>query len=170
MRFRSPRGRSIWLALCILAALPLRVDGNEGGGFHGIRWGANLAEVPDLTLTESASRVQTYEHKHGPPRLGEAELEMMRFVAIDGRFARVSIRYAGEENHARLLAFLQARFGPIEREPGSMLRGLNQQFTWRTADTMVNLTYRSDRERGDLFIESRTFAPRFMDILPEHAF
>jgi hypothetical protein len=130
----------------------------------------SLDESPDLKLVESSERIQAYEFKNGPPKLGKAELGMARLVAIKGKFARVSIRYSGEQNHAHVLAYLQSEFGPVERSPGSMMRGLNQQFTWRSEETEVNLTYQSFQERGSVFIESRTLAPRFNDVLPDSAY
>jgi hypothetical protein len=57
--------------------------------------------------------------------LGEAKVIMFRFVAADGEFARVAIRYSGEKNHDHMLTYLQSLFGPTERSPVSMMRGLN---------------------------------------------
>jgi len=142
----------------------------EFKGFYGIPWGANLAEHTELKLVDSTEHVQTYELKEGPPVLGEVNLSMLRFVATDRQFARVAIRYTGEKNHAQILTHLQSIFGPTERSPGSMMRGLNQQFTWRSEETEVNLTYQSFQERGSVFIESRTLAPRFNDVLPDSAY
>ena len=139
-------------------------------GFHGIPWGANLAERDDLKLVEKTEHVQSYELKEESTVLGDAKLSMLRFVATDGQFARVAIRYSGETNHAHILRYLQSMFGPTERSPGSMMRGLNQQFTWRSEETEVNLTYQSFQERGNVFIESRTLAPRFNDVLPDSSF
>jgi hypothetical protein len=139
-------------------------------GLRGIRWGTRLADVPHLKLVESTKRIQTYEWEKGPPQLGDTQVSKMQLVAIDGEFARVSIRYSGESNHRRILAYLESHFGPIDRSPGRMMRGLNQQYSWRTDETQVNLMYHSFRERGDVFFESRTLAPRFLDVLPEHAF
>lgn len=145
-------------------------DKTELKGFRGIPWGANLAERTELKLVETTEHVQSYELKDDSQLLGEAKLTMLRFVATDGQFARVAIRYSGEKNHAHILAYLQSIFGPTERSPGSMMRGLNQQFTWRSEETEVNLTYQSFQERGSVFIESRTLAPRFNDVLPDSAY
>lgn len=139
-------------------------------GFNGLRWGTKLADVPHLTLVDSTRRMQTYEWEEGPPHVGDAQVSKMQLVAIDGEFARVAIRYSGESNHTKILAFLESRYGPIDRSLGRMMRGMNQQYSWRTEETQVNLTYHSFRERGDVFIESRTLAPRFLDVLPEHAY
>lgn len=82
----------------------------------------------------------------------------------------ITIRYHGQRSHDEILGYLQTKYGPIERLPGSMIRGPNQQSTWRGHETEVNLTYNDGQERGYIFIESRTLAPRFNDVLPEHAF
>jgi hypothetical protein len=51
-----------------------------------------------------------------------------------------------------------------------MMRGLNQQFTLRSDETEVRLTYQSFQERGNVFIESRTLSPRFNDVLADSAY
>lgn len=136
-------------------------------GFNGLPWGSSLAGRPDFTLVASFEPIMEYELAQGPVPLGEARVNSMRFSTIEGRFARVTIRYRGQATHDRVMAYLQATFGPADRTQGSMLRGLNQQFNWRGSDTEVTLTYESNDERGYLFIESRQLAGRFNDALPE---
>lgn len=150
-----------------LAAGPMTTDPN---GFYGFQWGTSLSEVQDLIKVESGEHIQAYELKRGPLKLGEATVDSLRFVTFDEQFARVTIHYRGNQTHNQILTHLQSLFGPIERIPGSMMRGLNQQFTWRGPNTEVNLTYQENLTRGFVSIESRTLAPRFMDVLPEHAF
>ena len=50
-----------------------------------------------------------------------------------------------------------------------MARGLNQQYNWRGSDTEINLTYQAGTERGYIFIDSRTLAPRFNDYITDSA-
>jgi hypothetical protein len=172
-----PKRGSIVLFSCMLALSANDLWVNAPGaektdlkGFYGIPWGVSLAERGELKLVDKTEHVQSYELKEGPPMLGEAKVIMFRFVAADGEFARVAIRYSGEKNHDHMLTYLQSLFGPTERSPVSMMRGLNQQFTWRSDETEVNLIYQSFQERGNVFIESRTLAPRFNDVLPDNAF
>ncbi len=139
---------------------------NDPHGFHGIPWGASLANNPDFTLVTSSNEIKEYELKNGPPPLGEARVDSMRFTTIEGQFARVTIRYRGQKTHDQVLAYLQATFGQTDRTQGSMMRGLNQQFNWRGTDTEVNLTYEGAGERGYLFIESRMLAGKFNEHLP----
>ncbi|HET9961594.1 MAG TPA: hypothetical protein VFQ34_04620 [Nitrospiraceae bacterium] len=162
----------ILVGAMLLAAPSLWAGTSERdpSGFHGIRWGANLAEVSELTPVQSSPRIVEYELKAEPPQVDGIPVEQLRFVSIEDQFARVAIRYSGSGTHSRILEYLQARFGPIDRTPGSMLRGMSQQYNWRGEETEANLTYDSYRQRGAVFIESRTLAPRFNDMLPEGAY
>jgi hypothetical protein len=143
---------------------------NDPNGYHGIAWGAPLAQAPDLTLIKTVERLSEFDLKAGTPTLGDAKVESMRFIAIDEQFARVVIRYTGKNTHEQMLVYLQKQYGPLDRTPGSMMRGLNQQFNWRGSDTEVNLVYESARDRGFVFIESRVLAAKFNEGLSETAY
>ena len=143
---------------------------NDPEGFQGLRWGTSLEDIDGLLLISSWQHINEYEFAAGPPRIGKASPESVKLSTVDGKFARVTVRYHGQTTHTQLLAYLESQFGRIERMPGSMVRGLNQQYNWRGPETEINLTYQAMGERGFLFIESRTFAPRFTDTLPEHAY
>ena len=155
------------LAATASAAVNLRNDPN---GFHGIPWGSSLAQRPDLVLKESGETIKGYEPTDGPLTLGEADVEMIRFLTIDDRFARVIIRYKGKANHDRIVPYLESQYGAIDRIPGQMIRGLNQQYNWRGTDTEINLTYQSQGERGFVSFDSRVLAPRFLDALSDSAY
>lgn len=152
-------------AAMTLPLLPLHAANllNDPKGFHDIRWGASLDDVSGLVLVASGERIKEYDLKDGPLPLGEAKVDSMRFFSIDGKFARVAIRYHGKRTHEQVLAYLQSRFGPVDQLPGSMMRGLNQEFTWEGPESQVTLTYEDFKERGFLFIESRTLAPKFLE-------
>lgn len=138
---------------------------NDPQGFRGIPWGSSLTDLENLTLTDSGERVKRYDMKQEPLTLGEARVDSMRLYTIDGKFARAAIYYRGQSVHNLVVAYLESKFGPIDRAPGSMVRGLNQQYNWRGTDTEINLTYQGQGERGFLFIESRALAPRLTDAL-----
>lgn len=161
-----------FLAACVvftpvLHAVPMV---NDPKGFNSIPWGAPLNDRPDLSLVNTASRIKEYDLKNGTLPLGEARVDMMRFSTVDGKFARVTIRYKGKDTLVRVLAHLQQLYGPLDRTPGQMMRGANQQYNWRGTDTEVNMTFDGMGERGFLFIESTVLAPRFNDSLPESAY
>lgn len=156
------------LVLALLGAPPHAAEismANDPKGFQDIPWEAPLAKFPDLILVDSNDRIKIYERKSGPASLGEVPVEFVRLSTIDDKFARVTVRYHGKDTHARLLAYLQSAYGPLDRTPESMMRGLNQEFHWRGGETEVSLVYDGHRERGHLFIESRTLAPNFLEAI-----
>ena len=170
--------RLLWLPLALLLivclvpalipdpALPAATMTNDPKGFRGITWGSALANVPDLNLVTKGEHITEYALKQSPPSLGEVAVDALRFLAYDGEFARVTIRYKGKKTHEQVLAYLQSQYGPIDRTPGSMMRGLNQQFDWRGTETEITLTYEARGERGFISIDSMLLAPRFNELLP----
>lgn len=143
---------------------------NDPKGFNGIAWGAALDNRPDLTLISTARRIKEYDFKSGPGPLGEAKVEMMRLSTVDGKFARVTIRYRGQLTHTQVLTHLQAQYGPLDSSPGQTMRSFNQQFNWRGADTEINMTYDAPGERGFVFIESIALEPYFTESIHEQDF
>src|SRR5688572_6002862 len=136
---------------------------NDPRGFGDLTWGVPLADRRDMTVVRADERIVDYRMKESRPRFAETEVESVVFSTIHDEFARVTIRYRGEGTHKKVLTYLQQTYGTIEKLPGQMTRGLNQQYNWRGPETEINLTYESDRDRGYLFIESRTLSPRFND-------
>jgi hypothetical protein len=147
-------------------AVPMQNDPN---GFQSLPWGVTLAARPDLEITRAGPHVNEYQLKNYPPSYAGVPVESLRFLSVDEQFARVTIHYQGGDRHKQILAYLERQFGSLERVPGQMMRGLNQQYTWRGADTEINMTYHADTERGFVFIDSRTLAPRFNDRITDSA-
>lgn len=136
---------------------------NDPNGFGGIAWGAAFPESEAYVLAESGTRIKGYELKQGQPPLGEAKMEAMRFLTINGKFGRVVARYQGLQAHQQVLAYLEAKYGPLDRTPGQFSHGVAQHLNWRGQDTEINLTYDFQRERGLIFFESRSLARDFQD-------
>jgi hypothetical protein len=129
-------------------------------GFEGIPWGATLSESETFGKVEDAGRLKTYELKGGPPSFGPAKVESMKFTTVDGRFARVTVRYHGKETHDQLLAFLQSRYGPLDRTPGQFTGGPVKIFAWQGVETAVSLRYETRTDRGIIFFENPSLASR----------
>jgi hypothetical protein len=142
---------------------------NDPKGFQNIVWGAALKIRTDLEPTRKGQNFVEYQFKNTPPTFANIPVESLRLSTVDDQFARVTIRYQGEETHKRILAYLETEFGRMEHLPGQMLRGLNQQYNWRGNESEINLTYQASTERGFIFLDSRTLAPRFNDLLADTA-
>jgi hypothetical protein len=163
---------SVWTAV-LIALLPAAAAAglmkNDPKGFGNIAWGTSLAARSDLAVARTGPNVTEYEFRGLAPSFGGVPVQSVRLSTVDEQFARVTIRYQGEETHKRILAYLEREYGPVERLPGQMMRGLNQQYNWRGSDSEINVTYQASTERGFLFIDSRTLAPRFNDNIADTA-
>jgi hypothetical protein len=159
-----------WLIFITLGPPPASAGtmSNDPQGFHDIPWGVTLSERGDVEPTRTGSHVSEYRLKE-PPVFAGIEMASIALVSVDDQFARVIVRYQGEQTHKRVLRYLETQFGPIERIPGQMARGLNQQYNWRGPESEINLTYQAGTERGHIFIDSRSLAPRFNDHLTDSA-
>lgn len=169
-----PTFRVIFALLAVCALLrPSAAEAvsmvNDPKGFHNIPWGAALVARPDLEPARTGPHISEYRAKTGPPSFADTEMTSILYVSVDDQFARVTIRYDGEQTHKRVMNYLETQYGPLERIPGQMTRGLNQQYTWRGTETEINLTYQASTERGFIFIDSRTLAPRFNDHITDSA-
>lgn len=149
---------AMWLPVAAALAVPMQHDSN---GFEGIPWGAAFSESDTFIKTEDSGRVQTYELKGTAPALGPAPVDSMRFSTIDGKFARVMVRYSGKESHDRILGFLQQQFGPLDRTPGQVAGGVVKFFDWQGVDSEIILRYDVRTSQGVIFFESQVFRSRF---------
>jgi hypothetical protein len=157
----------VWLCCAqAVGAVPMT---NDPKGFHDITWGAMLTARQDLEPTRTSPHITEYRLKKDAPSFAGAAMTSIIYVSVDDQFARVVIRYQGDQVHRRVLSYMESQFGPLERIPGQMARGLNQQYNWRGPETEVNLTYQASTERGFIFIDSRTLAPRFNDYITDSA-
>lgn len=147
-------------------AVPMQNDPN---GFQSLAWGVALTARPDLEITRAGPHVNEYRLKDSVPSYAGVPVESLRFLSVDEQFARVTIHYQGTDRHKQILAYLEQQFGSLDRVPGQMMRGLNQQYTWRGSDTEISVTYHADTGRGFVFIDSRTLAPRFNDHITDSA-
>lgn len=163
-----------WISIltCLVAGTatggtPIEQDPN---GFFGITWGNPLAQRKDLQEIDSADTLQIYTLKQGTPHVEGIPMESVKLYGFDDQFARALFHYTGASTHQSLLQYLEDRFGKRGQTHRGMMRGLNQQYTWRGPETEITITYHGFRERGFLAAESRVLAPRFLDIHDDHSF
>ena len=158
-------------ALLLLTAGPVSAItmANDPHGYHNLRWGMPLADISDLMVTHEDTHTTDYIYRDRRPVYADIPVDSVLLSTVDAQFARVTIRYSGVQAHKQVLQYLEGTYGAIERLPGQMMRGLNQQYTWRGSETEISLTYEANRDRGFIFIESRNLAPRFQDRMSDTA-
>ena len=159
------------LLLCLSRPFPVHAVPmvNDPNGFQSLAWGIALTTRPDLEIARAGPHINEYQLKDSPPSYAGVPVVSLHLVSVDEQFARVTIHYQGEGRHKQILAYLERQFGSLERIPGQMMRGLNQQYTWRGTETEINVTYHANTERGFIFIDSRTLAPLFNDHMSDSA-
>jgi hypothetical protein len=117
-------------------------------------WGKPLTNRQDLKEIDSSNSLHIYTLKEGNPHVEGIPMESVKLYGFEDKYARALFRYKGAS-------------GPSH---GGMMRGLNQQYTWRGPETEITITYHGFRERGFLTAESRVLAPRFLDVHGDHSF
>ena len=138
-------------------------------GFRDLPWGTMLSSRQDMEMIRASTHIVEYLPKIDPLSFADTEMTSILYLSVDDQFARVTIRYHGSNVHKEVLTYLETRFGRLDRVPGQMTRGLTQQYNWRGSDTEINLTYQAGTERGYIFFDSRTLAPRFNDYITDSA-
>jgi hypothetical protein len=138
-------------------------------GFRDLPWGTMLSSRDDVETFRSSAHIVEYVPAMDQLSFADTQMTSILYLSVDDQFARVTIRYQGSHVHKQVLNFLETRFGRVDRVPGQMARGLTQQYTWRGSDTEINLTYQAGTERGYIFFDSRSLAPRFNDYITDSA-
>ena len=147
---------ALLFGLLLQTALALAVPIlNDPNGFEGLPWESALTEGDQFAKVEEAGRLLSYEPKAGQPMLSTIPVEILRFTTFDGKFGRVLVRYQGKDTHEQILAYLQTKYGPLDRTPGQISVGPIRVYAWHGFDTEITLRYESRIERGIIFFESR---------------
>ncbi len=136
---------------------------NDPNGFEGITWGATIADSDNFVKVEDAGRLRNFEIKSGAPTLGPAKVESMRFMTIEGQFARVTVRYRGKEVHDQILEYLQSQYGPLDRTPGQIAGGVVKFLSWQGWNSEITLRYDTRTDQGIIFFESQTLRSKLAE-------
>jgi hypothetical protein len=136
---------------------------NDPDGFDGIPWGTAFDDSDRFKKMEDTGRLSTFELRSGDPMLGSVKVESIRFMAIEGQFARVTVRYRGKNVHEEILNYLQAQYGPIDRTPGQIASGVVKFLSWQGFNSEITLRYDARTDQGIIFFESQTLRSRILD-------
>ncbi|MGQ0694811.1 MAG: hypothetical protein ACT4OL_04455 [Nitrospiraceae bacterium] len=136
---------------------------NDPDGFEDIPWGATFSETEHFVKVEDTGRSQTYELKMKPPALGTTPVDSMLFTTFERKFGRVTVRYSGKDTHEGILAYLQSKYGPLDRTPGQIAVGPVKVYAWQGYATEVTLRFETSFERGIIFFESRTLLEKLSE-------
>src|SRR4029078_5883481 len=88
---------------------------NDPKGFRNIVWGAALNTRTDLERTRQGPNIIEYRFKNTPTSFADIPVESLHLSTVDDQFARVTIRYRGEDTHKKILAYLESEVGRVAR-------------------------------------------------------
>jgi hypothetical protein len=151
----------LFTELHVRPAFPVTMA-SDPKGFEGIPWGAAFKETPDFAVVESTPRIKGYELKQRPPRSDPLTWIPCGFSRLTESL-RVVVRYQGQQTHDQLLAFLERKYGLLDRAPGQFAEVRAYQFNWRGSYTQINLTYDRKTNRGTIFFDSTELTPAFLE-------
>ncbi|MGE0277162.1 MAG: hypothetical protein AB7G68_13410 [Nitrospiraceae bacterium] len=146
--------------ISLALAVPMEHDPN---GFEGLPWGADCNNSATFVKIETTGWIETYERTTQPAALGPIAVDQVRFMTVDGKLARVTVRYHGKSAHNQILIYLQQQFGLLDHRPGQIAAGAVKLFDWRGLDTEIILRYESRTDEGIIFFESQTFRAKLLE-------
>jgi hypothetical protein len=71
-----------------------------------------LGEMGGFTKIDEVGHLQTYELSGQSPLLGTVLVNSLRFTTFEKKLGRVTVRYTGQTNHAKILGYLESTYGP----------------------------------------------------------
>ena len=171
---QTPQRASLFLLLLLIGYAPSSLAvitiSNDPMGFYGIHWGHSLINHPKLQKVDSDNNIAFYSLNNTEPKAWNIPVKSMKFLAWNDQFAQALVHYQSKDTHQAILAYLESTYGKHTLAPGSMMRGLNQQFSWRGNITEISITYRGLTERGFISIQSRILAAELMNAVSDQSF
>jgi len=67
------------LIISVWVSLPAFAFQNEPDGFRGIKWGTNISELPDMSLSEDYGNSKFYLRKGEKLKIGDADIDRIGY-------------------------------------------------------------------------------------------
>lgn len=133
-------------SLVILFPVSVLAYQNEPDGFRGVKWGADLSKMSDMSSLPGRKGVdQAYVRKGDKLAIGDAELESISYIAYKKRLIGVLIRYRSIINYQRLKETLFEVYG-TGRKPNRFI----EEFIWE-GNVGIMLKYSRISKKGTIF-------------------
>lgn len=118
---------------------------NEPEGFRGIKWGTNIAELPDMRLLEDAGNSKYYIRKNDKMKIGDADLERVVYGFYEERFFAVLIDFNELSNFLKIKETLFQQYGVCFRP-----NEFTELYYWMGIDVYIGLKYNEFLAKGDV--------------------
>jgi len=139
--------RRTWVpaVLIIILLFPLFISAfqNEPEGFRGIKWGANIAELPDMSLAEDSGETKYYHRENDEMKLGDAAIERLAYGFYKGKFFMVLIEFNNFSNFSLMKEAFTHLYGEGDRKSK-----LLEDYSWHGETVDIMLQYKGISEVG----------------------
>jgi hypothetical protein len=114
--------------------------------FRGIRWGEDLSAVPELSVLSESGNTKICARNGEQNKIGEAEVEGIRYHFYKDRLSGVSIQFNEHKNFRLLKDGLLAKYGP-----GSKPNRYLEKYNWVLGDLWIILNFSELQKKGAIY-------------------
>ena len=118
---------------------------NEPDGFRGIKWGTDIKDLPDMVWKEEDGDIRLYLRKDDKLKIGDAELDAIRYGFYKGRFYGVFIAFKSLSNATVLKETLFQQYGQKQRPKGFM-----EKYFWFGSLVAISYDYSEVSKSGTI--------------------
>ena len=119
---------------------------NEPDGFRGIKWGTNISELPDMSLSEDYGNLKFYLRKGDKLKIGDADIDRINYGFYKGRFNKLFIIYKGSLNFKKLKDTFFDQYGQ-----GSKPNRFMEQYYWVGQTVSISFEHSEITQKGNIF-------------------
>jgi len=135
------------MILVFIILTPVSIWGQkETDTFRGIKWGTDINELPDLAVVAESGNVKTCSRKGEQNKIGDAEIDGIRYQFYKERFCGVSIGFNENRNFRLLKEGLLEKYGP-----GSKPNRYLEKYNWILGDLWIILNFSEIQKKGTIY-------------------
>lgn len=117
----------------------------EPNAFHGVKWGAHMASVPDLNVVEKDGQAAYATVPGVIYRIGDFFLNNVVYGFCQDRFAVAMVEYKGRKAHENIRQFLTAKYTkPID------MGGKGDDLGWPLGNVLIRMVFSPIKDTGTL--------------------
>lgn len=148
-------GRFLFLLTLITAILLPSLSqafvfpGNEPEGFRGIKWGTNIAKLPDMVILKGAvmsEPLKIYKRTNDKMSIGEARIDGIYYYSFEGRFFSVLITFTGLENLSLVKQTIEQLYGVSFRDDDADPTSPSEVQLWDGRNVAIYLSYNTQEQ------------------------
>lgn len=136
--------RLIILVVFLMSSLAFAAQ--EPEDFRGIKWGADISGLNEMVEVSSGSGFLTYLRKGDENKIGQADVESIRYHFYKDKFFGSTILFSGYDNFIFLKAALFEKYGAVVKKNRYI-----EDYTWKIGSVWIMFSYSDVSKKGRVF-------------------